>query len=318
MTVVQRLGGLVDHALDVAVAPGYTRVGLAVRQHLPGWPADPPRLDGAHVIVTGTSSGLGAATAAGLADLGAHVHLVVRDPDKGRAVAADLGIEAASTTWRCDVSDLDDVERLARELLSSGVRFSGVVHNAGSMPPVRTESAQGHELTMALHVLGPVLLTELLLPALDTARIVLVTSGGMYAQRLRADDPDYHRGTYSPTTAYARSKRAQVELLPRLQARWGARGHVVGATHPGWADTPGVADSLPTFRRVVGPLLRDAEAGADTTTWFTATRPDPEGGRLWHDRHPRPTTWLGRNAASEQDRARLWDWVVEQALAGRS
>ena len=314
MSIRHLAGHLVDRALDVTIAPGYTTLGLAARRRLPGWPADPPRLDGAHVLVTGTSSGLGSATAAGLARLGAHVHLVVRDADKGRRVAGDLGIEGSSTVWSCDVSDLEDVERLAGELTSAlerdGRTLSGLIHNAGSMPPRRTESAQGHELTMALHVLGPVLLTERLLPVLDHARIVLVTSGGMYAQRLRADDPDFRRGAYSPTTAYARSKRAQVELLPLLQQRWGAHGHAVAATHPGWADTPGVADSLPTFRTVVGPLLRDADDGADTTIWLAATRPAPEGGRLWHDRQPRPTTWLGRNATSPAERDRLWAWVT--------
>ena len=116
----------------------------------------------------------------------------------------------------------------------------------------------------------------------------MVTSGGMYGQRLRADDPEYLQGDYSPTTAYARSKRAQVELLPVLDQRWGGSGISVHATHPGWADTPGVVDSLPTFHRVTGPLLRDAEGGADTTVWLAATEPVPTGGRLWHDRRPRP------------------------------
>ena len=104
------------------------------------------------------------------------------------------------------------------------------------MPPTRTESAQGHELTMSLHVLGPLLMTELLRPALSghDARVLLVTSGGMYGQRLRADDPEFTQGDYTPTTAYARSKRAQVELLPVLAARWGAPasgGIVIGVRH---------------------------------------------------------------------------------------
>ena len=107
---------------------------------------------------------------------------------------------------------------------------------------------------MALHVLGPVAMTEALLPALDdAARVVLVTSGGMYAQSLPADDPEYLHDEYSPTASYARSKRAQVELLPVLQERWPRL--CVHATHPGWADTPGVQESLPTFRRLASPLL---------------------------------------------------------------
>ncbi len=149
------------------------------------------------------------------------------------------------------------------------------------MPPQRSESPQGHELTMAVHVLGPVLMTELLRPVLrgHDARTVLVTSGGMYAQALRADDPEYRQGRYSPTTAYARSKRAQVELAPLLAQRWASDSLGVHVTHPGWADTPGVVESLPRFHQITAPLLRDAAGGADTTVWVAATDPRrPPGG----------------------------------------
>ncbi len=179
------------------------------------------------------------------------------------------------------------------------------------MPPQRTESAQGHELTMALHVLGPLLMTELLLQPLAGGRVVLVTSGGMYTQRLPVDDPEYLAGEYKPATAYARSKRTQVSLLPLLAERW--RGVGVHATHPGWADTPGVVDSLPTFRKVTGPVLRDAEEGADTTVWLTAVEPAPPSGQLWHDRRPRPAHYLGRNRETDEQRLAVWDWARKAA-----
>ncbi|MFC4782946.1 SDR family NAD(P)-dependent oxidoreductase [Nocardioides sp. MAHUQ-72] len=302
----------IDTLLDRTVAPGYTRIGPAIRRHLPTWPADPEpdAMKGKVVAVTGATSGLGLATAEGLARLGAEVVLVVRDTDKGARVLRDLGGRlplAELHLARCDVGDLDDVRRFADELDVD--HLDVLVHNAGAMPPERTESAQGHELTMALHVLGPVLMTELLRPRLTDARVVLVTSGGMYGQRLRVDDPEYLQGDYSPTTAYARSKRAQVELLPVLDQRWGGSGISVHATHPGWADTPGVVDSLPTFHKVTGPLLRDAAGGADTTVWLSATDPVPTGGQLWHDRRPRPFHLLRRTRTGEEERAALWQWV---------
>ena len=133
----------------------------------------------------------------------------------------------------------------------------------------------------------------------------------MYAQALRDDDPEYLKGDYSPTTAYARSKRAQVELLPVLQERW-TRANVY-ATHPGWADTPGVQESLPTFRRLTGPILRDAEGGADTTVWLTAVEPAPTGGGLWHDRRVRPTSLLRRTVPTDAQRQRIWDWSRDAA-----
>jgi NAD(P)-dependent dehydrogenase (short-subunit alcohol dehydrogenase family) len=241
--------------------------------------------------------------------------LVVRDVEKGARVGDEIRSQvdgAEIHVDRCDVSDLEDVRRFAADLDTD--RIDVLVHNAGAMPATRTESPQGHELTMALHVLGPVLMNELLKPRLTRhdSRVILVTSGGMYGQRLRADDPEYQDGAYAPTTAYARSKRAQVELLPLLGSRWAAAGVGVHATHPGWADTPGVAESLPRFHQLTGPLLRDASSGADTTVWLAATQPQPRTGQLWHDRRARPTHLLRRTRSSDVERAQLWDWVREQ------
>jgi NAD(P)-dependent dehydrogenase (short-subunit alcohol dehydrogenase family) len=309
----------VDTFMDRTVALGYTRIGPAVRSRLPGWPADPPpqALAGRTAAVTGATSGLGSATARGFARLGATLRLVVRDVEKGAVLRSRLEAEfprVQVAVDRCDVSDLGDVRRFAGELDLD--RLDVLVHNAGVMPRTRTESAQGHELSMAVHVLGPLLMTELLRPALSRpsgARVLLVTSGGMYGQRLRADDPEFTQGEYSPTASYARSKRAQVELLPVLAKRWAGDRIGVHATHPGWADTPGVVDSLPRFHKLTGPLSRDAEGGADTTVWLAAVEPEPDSGGLWHDRRVRPTHLVRRTRTGEAERTELWDWARGQS-----
>lgn len=313
MALLNSLSVVLDTALDRTVVPGFSAIGYAVRRRLPTWPPDPvPRaLAGAHVAVTGATSGLGHATARQLGALGAHVHLIVRDAERAEEVAA--GLAGPSTVWTCDLSDLHSVRRCAHEMSAAAPPLAGLVHNAGALPSARTESAQGHELTMALHVLGPVLLTELLQPLLaaQQARVVFVTSGGMYAQPLPVGDPDYTTGTYSGATAYARSKRTQVELLGILAERWSELR--VYAMHPGWAATPGVTRSLPTFNRLVNPILRDPDAGADTTTWLLATDPLPPDGGLWMDRRERSTTILGRNGPTEDQRQRMWQWVTAAA-----
>ncbi len=317
-SVLETVSRAVDVALDRTVVPGFTALGLAVRRRLPGWPADPPpgALTGRHVAVTGATSGLGRRTALDLAALGATVHLVVRDTERGEGVAADVdaavGREGAARVWRCDVGDLDSVRGFADAFLAADVPLRGLVHNAGALPAARTESAQGHELTQALHVLGPVLMTELLLPSLeaDAGRVVLVTSGGMYTQALPADDPEYRRGAYSGSVAYARSKRGQVELLPTLTERWAPRGVTVHATHPGWASTPGLDSSLPRFSKALRPALRTDAAGADTTVWVVATEPAVESGRLWHDRRTRPEHVRSRTRPDAGERERYWAWVA--------
>lgn len=309
------IGEIVDHALDRSVVLGFTRIGPLVRKRLPSWPADPApdALAGRHVAVTGSTSGLGIEAALGVARLGAVTHLVVRNTDKAVDVQARIEREVPGAevhVHRCDVGDLDDVRRFARQFVEDVPRLHVLVHNAGALPGERTESAQGHELTMAIHLLGPLLMTDLLQPVLaDSARIVFVTSGGMYAQRLREDDPEYLRGEYSGTTAYARSKRAQVELLPLLQQRW---GRDVYATHPGWAGTPGVTDSLPTFNKVLGPLLRSGESGAETTVWLSAVQPAPRGGGLWHDRVERSSHMQSKTRTGPEAAQRMLDWAETQ------
>ncbi len=314
MTLSRTVAAGIDTLLDRTVAPGFSRLGPAVRRRLPTWPADPSpgALEGRTAAVTGATSGLGTATAEGLARLGARVLLVVRDEGKGAGTARDLerrvpGAQVAVEV--CDLADLDDVRRFADE--SDVDHLDVLVHNAGAMPPEWTASPQGHETSMAVHVLGPVLMTDLLSPRLTGGRVVLVTSGGMYGQRLRPDDPEFRARDYSPTTAYARSKRAQVELLPVLLRRWGGEGVRVDATHPGWADTPGVQTSLPTFQRLTRPFLRDAEGGAETTVWLAGADP-AETGRLWHDRRPRPTHLLPSTRTGDSERELMWEWVVAQ------
>lgn len=315
------LARAVDTAMDRSLVLGYTTIGLAVRRALPGWPRDPlPRsLEGRHVLVTGASSGLGVATVEGLAALGATVHMLVRDEAKGARVREEIRAHRSAAElrlWRCDVADLDDVRRFAADFAAEVPSVHAVVHNAGAMPPERAESPQGLELSMAVHLVGPVVMTEALRGPLAGGRVVLVSSGGMYGQPLRADDPAYTKGDYSPTTSYARSKRWQVEMAPYLAERWGADGITVATMHPGWADTPGVQESLPRFHAITRPLLRDDAQGADTSVWLVAVDPAPPTGRFWHDRVERATYLLPSTRPSAADRTRAWAWLRSAAGLG--
>lgn len=313
------LARMLDTALDRTVVPGYTRLGPRLRSRW--WPADaaPDSLAGRHVIVTGASSGLGKAATEGLAGLGATVHMVGRTEDRLRTAAdeitaampdADLVIET------CDISDLDSVRAYATKVAAELDSLHGLVQNAGVMPPERTTSAQGHELALATHVLGPLLLTELLREPLRAAqghgRVIWVTSGGMYTEPFThelAADLEYTESDYEGTTAYARTKRMQVIVAEQLSYRLAADRITVHSMHPGWADTPGITESLPRFSAVLGGLLRSPAEGADTIVWLTAS---PEAirttGQFWCDRRPRPTVYFPWQRESADDRAVLWDF----------
>ena len=304
-----------DELLDRTVVLGYSRLGMAVRQgfwRTPDLPGD--ALAGRTVLVTGANSGIGKAIATQLAMLGATVLMTVRDRARGEAAQRDVLAAAPGADVAvelCDVSHLAAVRSFADDLLRRRPRLDAVLHNAGVMPERRTESAEGHELSLATHVLGPVLLTELLLPALAAApdpRVVLMSSGGMYTQPLPVDDIEYRNGRYRGATAYARSKRIQVAVTPLLAQR--RPELTVAAMHPGWADTPGVAQSLPGFRRVTRPILRTPEQAADTAVWLTATSPPPRSGQFWHDRRTRPTHYLPTTRYSDAQLRTVWQYCA--------
>jgi NAD(P)-dependent dehydrogenase (short-subunit alcohol dehydrogenase family) len=192
-------------------------------------------------------------------------------------------------------------------------RLDVLVNNAGVMPDERTESADGHELMFATHVLAPFALSHLLADLLERSapgRIINVSSGGMYAQRLPGDDPESERTSYGPTKIYARTKREEVVITELCADRLRDRGIVVHAMHPGWVDTKGVRDWLPAFRVVTRPIIRDPEQGADTIVWLgAADEALGSTGRFWHDRRPRPTHYrLGKGEESAEERRALWDY----------
>jgi dehydrogenase/reductase SDR family protein 12 len=318
------LTSLLDAALDKTVLPGYSAIGPAIRRRW--WPADPApqALVGRHVVVTGGSGGLGRAGASGIAALGATVHLVGRTADRladsAAAIRRDVP-DAILLEEVCDVSDLDAVRAYAADLRARVPALHAIVHDAGVMPPTRSASAQGHELALATHVIGPLLLTEELranLAAAVSPRVVIVTSGGMYSAPLDAsigDDVEYEQGPYEGIRAYARTKRIQVTMAELLAERYAPDGIAVHSMHPGWADTPGITDAMPRFAKVVKPVLRTAEQGADTIVWLTAAEATSTG-EFWCDRRPRSTYYLPGGSDDPVARRAVWTYVCHAAGIG--
>ncbi len=311
----------IDTALDRSIALGYGNVGLKVRRRLPGWPADPPAMDGKVVLVTGAGSGLGQASAIGFARLGATVHVLGRNPeragDAARAVTAAVG-GAEVHPVACDVSEPTAVRELCERLDSELERLDVLVNNAGVMPDERTRNSGGLELTFATQVLAPWMLTDGLSDLLRRsapARVINVTSGGQYAQGIPAGDLESEDSKYSPKGFYARTKRELVAITEEWAERLDGSGVVVHSMHPGWADTKGVRNWMPVFRAVTRPIIRDADEGADTIVWMGGA-PDPlrSTGKLWHDRRVRPTTYLiGAGADPAEAREELWARCEELA-----
>jgi NAD(P)-dependent dehydrogenase (short-subunit alcohol dehydrogenase family) len=320
--------GRVDRALEASVVGSFSRIGIRLRRRLEHWKE--PEGTGRRVLVTGGNSGLGFATAHSLLMRGARVLITTRDEHRGaearRALVdgvASAGGDREEIAGRLETAVLD-LDRLAsvralaaRQDLLADVDV--VVQNAGAMFTARTVTDDGFEHTYQVHVVAPFLLTMLLVPQLAARpdpRVVWVASGGMYTEPLvvrRVDSP----GGYRPSVAYARAKRAQVELAAELHRRLGERtGIAFHAMHPGWARTPGLEASMPGFTRLVGPLLRSPTEGADTIVHLAlATRSSSamSGGAFWHDRRPRTTDRLRRTITTDAERTALWERLMVDA-----
>jgi len=310
------MANLLDPILDASILFSFDVTGY--RRHARDFrPADlEVDLAGRTCLVTGANAGLGRVAALELAKRGADVVLGCRNAERGREAVESIQKESGHSGVRMeivDLSDLDSVRALAARLPER--RVDVLIHNAGLLPDEREITADGLELCFATHVAGPFLLTRLLerrLAASSDPRVVFVSSGGMYNQRLSLRDLEWSERPYDGVEAYAQTKRMQVVLAELFAERLRATGIAVNSMHPGWADTGGVKRSLPRFYRVMQPLLRTPEQGADTIVWLAASPAAAgETGRFWMDRAPRTTHLLPGTVETDAVRRGLWERCEE-------
>ncbi|NNC99641.1 MAG: SDR family NAD(P)-dependent oxidoreductase, partial [Gammaproteobacteria bacterium] len=251
---------------DKLILPGvlsFTRFGYQNARK--GWRPVTASIKDKHAVITGATSGLGLSTAMQLAHRGARLTLVARDKAKAQGVAKDITKRTGNANIKIEVAELSSMAQvadLAGRLLSDGKAIDILVNNAGALLNPRQETDEGLEKSFALLLLGPFLLTEKLQPLLAksvAARVINVSSGGMYAKRISLSNIESTKGEYSGSEAYARAKRGLVITGEQWAEEWAKDGITVHNMHPGWAYTPGVVTGLPEFTRVTRRVLRTAD-----------------------------------------------------------
>lgn len=304
--------GLLDRMLDASVIASFDRSGF--ERHAGEFDASEMDVDlkGRVCVVTGANRGLGKATTRLLAERGATVVMACRNPDNARAVRDELATATdndALQVRQLDLSQRSSVRSFADQFPHD--RIDVLVHNAGMLPAERTLNDDGLEMTVAVHVVGPHVLTAALRPRLAGGRVIWVSSGGMYTKRLDVAAMLDTTGTYDGVEAYARTKRAQVVLAEQWAKELAADDTVVHSMHPGWAATPGVQTSLPRFWKAMDNRLRSAAQGADTIAWLAISeRARQSTGRFWFDRAEASTHRLPWTREDDQDRERLWSFAM--------
>jgi len=272
---------------------------------------------GKRCVVTGATSGIGRATALGLARAGARVALVCRDRMRGEETVAEIhdctGSEAE--LFVADLASQAAVRNLARELLTRCPRIHVLVNNAGVAEWRRRETADGIEATWAVNHLAPFLLTNLLLERIREsapARIVTVASEAhRFVRRLDPEDPG--GGRYRWWQAYARSKLANLLFTAELARRLEGTGVTAHAVHPGpVASRLGQQNGwwAVAITRALGLFFRSPEQGAATTLHAVqAQELDGRSGRYLADSREKAPSSLARDAELAR---RLWQASARQ------
>jgi NAD(P)-dependent dehydrogenase (short-subunit alcohol dehydrogenase family) len=249
------------------------------------------------------------------AKLGANVILLGRSTDKLSMVRDEIEtayVGARVKTIVADLASQSSVRQAGNELAAIAPVLDVLIHNAGAITARWTPSPEGIETTIAAQVLGPYLLTSLVLANLhrsSSGRVITMTSGGMYTQKFDLDSLELTSNNYDGVRAYARAKRAQV-VLAHAWAQYDTSDVRFVTTHPGWTATPGLAQSLPWFYRLLRPLLRTTSQGNDTLLWLASEGSAPQNGGLYFDRRLRSEHKLKRTRSDNEsgEASQLWEW----------
>jgi retinol dehydrogenase-14 len=265
------------------------------------------------VLVTGATSGIGKATAIGLATMGARVGVTGRDLIRAEQAAVDIRTASgnpAIDVFAADMSSQAEVRRLASAVLDAYPRLDVLVNNVGGFWAHRHPTADGLEHTFALNHLAPFLLTNLLLDRLKAsapARVVTVSSGAQAAGRIDFDDLQGAR-SYSGQRAYSQSKLANILFTNELARRLQGTGVTANSVHPGVVRTNFGSEDQAGFFRIISPLVRPFLKTPTQGAWtpiHLASSPDVEGitGQFFANRKPK----TANKAAGNVDvTARLW------------
>jgi NAD(P)-dependent dehydrogenase (short-subunit alcohol dehydrogenase family) len=265
-------------------------------------------MQGKVCLVTGATSGIGKATALGLARLGATVVLVGRDPDIGKAARDEIAQHsgnAATDILLADLASQASIRQLAETFQQRYDRLDVLVNNAGISPIRRQVTVDGIELTFAVNVLAPFLLTNLLLDRLTAsapARVVNVASTAQSPLNF-ADIQNERR--YNALNVYSQSKLADILFTYELARRLQGTGVTANCLHPGVIATNLLRDLPAPIRALTKLFFATPEKGARTSIYL-ASSPDVASVTGTYFVNSKPAR-SSRTTYSEADAKRLWD-----------
>jgi retinol dehydrogenase 14 len=268
-------------------------------------------LAGKVCLVTGGTSGIGRATAQGLAARGARVILPSRDLARGQGIAAELAATSGGVVEAvaCDLASQASIRACASQLLRKEPRLDVLVNSAGIVSHTRRETQDGLEATFGVTYLGAYLLTRLLLPLLrQSAPARVVNVAGEFHRKTRLDFDDLQlEGGYDLIRAGAQAMLCKIMFSFELARRLEGSGVTVNCLHPG-AVRSDLLRSLPWYLRLpaalANPFMQSPAQGARTPLFLAC---DPSVAETSGVYFAKEKPLEAAPAAHERDvQARLW------------
>lgn len=234
-------------------------------------------LNGKTALVTGANSGMGMATAAALADMGATVIMLCRNEKRGTTALEILSekTERKLILMLCDLGDFSSVKKFTDEFKEKFDSLDILVNNAGFISLDRQLTKNGLERQFGVNHIGHFLLTMNLIDLFsDGGRIVNVASGAHKVGKIHFDDINLTKN-FNVIKAYSQSKLANVLFTRELARRLKNKGITVNCCHPGAVATNiGISRDTGFGKTVTGmlkPFFQTAEQGADTAIYLASS-----------------------------------------------
>ena len=279
-------------------------------------------MEGKKVLITGATSGIGKATALGLADLGAELVIIGRSKERTEGVAKEIAARSSSKVQSmvCDLSSMNAVRGLAGSFKDNHDRLDVLINNAGAGFVDRQLTVDGYENTFSLDYLSPFVLTNLLIDSLKkskSGRIVTVTSGLHRRGRIRFEDLMMET-KYSLMSAYAQAKLAEVCFTYELARRLKETKITVNCCDPGGTRTnlgKGMKGFERAFWLMMWPLLKTPGKGASTSIFLaSSTEVSGVSGKYFANLKERRSSPISYD---EDVAKRLWEVSVEMTRPDR-
>ncbi|MFX1390082.1 MAG: SDR family oxidoreductase [Promethearchaeota archaeon] len=272
-------------------------------------------MEGKICLITGANSGIGKATAIGLAKLNATVVMLSRNKECGEKAQEEIINQTGNKNidlLLCDLSSFKQIRKLVDEFKQKYQNLHVLINNAGIMLKKRTLSIDGYEMNFAVHVLGPFLLTNLLLELMKKSapsRIINIGSAAHKRAKIDFEDLQSEKKKYRLFSVYGVSKLAEILFTYELSRKLEGSGITANAVHPGVVNTNLGRDQSKFSQWFAGRFFKSPEEGAETSIYL-ASSPEVEGitGKYFVNKESKLSS---EESYSSENAKKLWNFCAE-------